>query len=157
MGKSKFMLIINKSDLVEEPIRESWNKYFKKLGIDHCFFTAKEGKIEEGKDSVANNTSRVLSPQQLITVLKKYAKGNEEVEIGFVGYPNVGKSSVINAVMGRKRVGVAAMPGKTKHFQTLKLVEGVTLCDCPGLVFPKVHASRSEMVLNGLFSIDTLK
>ena len=73
------------------------------------------------------------------------------------GYPNVGKSSVINALLGRKKVGVASMPGKTKHFQTLKLTEEVTLCDCPGLVFPKVHASKAEMVLCGLYPIDTLK
>lgn len=49
------------------------------------------------------------------------------------------------------------MPGKTKHFQTLKLVEKVTLCDCPGLVFPKVHASKADMILSGLYPIDTLK
>jgi large subunit GTPase 1 len=46
-----------------------------------------------------------------------------KVEIGLTGYPNVGKSSVINAVLGKKKVGVASMPGKTKHFQTLKLTE----------------------------------
>ena len=49
------------------------------------------------------------------------------------------------------------MPGKTKHFQTLILNEKVTLCDCPGLVFPRISASIAYMVLNGLFSIDTLK
>jgi large subunit GTPase 1 len=79
-----------------------------------------------------------LSPHQLITIFQKYSQGLEAVEIGLVGYPNVGKSSVINAVLGKKKVGVASMPGKTKHFQTLKLTEDVTLCDCPGLVFPKV-------------------
>ena len=69
----------------------------------------------------------------------------------------MGKSSVINALLGKKKVGVASMPGKTKHFQTLKLTEEVTLCDCPGLVFPKIHANKAEMVLNGLYPIDTLK
>lgn len=49
------------------------------------------------------------------------------------------------------------MPGKTKHFQTLILNEKVTLCDCPGLVFPRISASVSYMILNGLYSIDTLK
>ena len=46
---------------------------------------------------------------------------NDRLMIGMVGYPNVGKSSVINVLCGRKRVGVASMPGKTKHFQTLNL------------------------------------
>jgi len=36
--------------------------------------------------------------------------------VGTVGYPNVGKSSVINVLMGIKKVGVASLPGKTKHF-----------------------------------------
>lgn len=74
-----------------------------------------------------------------------------------VGYPNVGKSSVINALLGKKKVGVASMPGKTKHFQTLILSDKVTLCDCPGLVFPRISASHAYMVLNGLYPIDTLK
>ncbi len=58
-----------------------------------------------------------------------------------VGYPNVGKSSVINSVFGVKKVAVASMPGKTKHFQTLPLTNQVTLCDCPGLVFPRISSS----------------
>ena len=41
---------------------------------------------------------------------------DERMVIGTVGYPNVGKSSVINVLMGVKKVGVAALPGKTKHF-----------------------------------------
>lgn len=49
------------------------------------------------------------------------------------------------------------MPGKTKHFQTLILNENVTLCDCPGLVFPRISASHAYMVLNGLYPIDALK
>lgn len=78
-----------------------------------------------------------------------------------VGYPNVGKSSVINVLCGRKRVGVASMPGKTKHFQTLNL-EGqgcwsICLCDCPGLVFPSFANSKAEMMCCGVLPIDTMK
>ena len=77
--------------------------------------------------------------------------------MGLVGYPNVGKSSVINALFGKKKVGVASMPGKTKHFQTLIFTDKVTLCDCPGLVFPRISASHTYMVLNGLYPIDNIK
>eukprot|EP00960_Hanusia_phi_P009103 263112-Hanusia_phi.AAC.5 len=68
------------------------------------------------------------------------------IMIGFVGYPNVGKSSTINALLGQKRVGVTSTPGKTKHFQTLIVSDSLMLCDCPGLVFPSVVSSRAEMV-----------
>jgi large subunit GTPase 1 len=46
---------------------------------------------------------------------------DDRLMVGTIGYPNVGKSSLINVFCGRKRVGVAAMPGKTKHFQSLFL------------------------------------
>lgn len=54
--------------------------------------------------------------------------------IGLVGYPNVGKSSTINAIFGAKKTAVAPTPGKTKHFQTLNVSPTICLCDCPGKV-----------------------
>jgi len=84
----------------------------------------------------------------------------DKLMVGTVGYPNVGKSSVINVLCGRKRVGVAAMPGKTKHFQTLNLEnDGNNIClvDCPGLVFPSFANSRAEMYCCGVLPIHTIK
>ncbi|TPX68245.1 hypothetical protein SpCBS45565_g03293 [Spizellomyces sp. 'palustris'] len=60
------------------------------------------------------------------------------VTIGLVGHPNVGKSSLINSVIGRKVVSTSRTPGHTKHFQTIHLASDVRLCDCPGLVFPAI-------------------
>lgn len=76
--------------------------------------------------------------------------------VGFVGYPNVGKSSTINALVGAKRTGVTSTPGKTKHFQTFIISENLMLCDCPGLVFPSFTGSRSDMVASGVLPIDKL-
>ena len=70
--------------------------------------------------------------------------------VGLTGYPNVGKSSTINALFGAKKAAVAATPGKTKHFQTLNINAKLTLCDCPGLVLPRYAASKAEMVAAGL-------
>ena len=78
------------------------------------------------------------------------------ITVGLIGYPNVGKSSTINALLGAKRVAVAATPGKTKHFQTLRLTAKLTLCDCPGLVFPTFARSKSEMVVAGVIPVDRL-
>lgn len=78
--------------------------------------------------------------------------------VGFVGYPNVGKSSVINALFGAKKVSMSRTPGKTKHLQTLELPElGLTLCDCPGLVFPSVAASKAHLVTNGTVPLVELR
>ncbi|KAG0677357.1 large subunit GTPase 1 [Kluyveromyces marxianus] len=79
------------------------------------------------------------------------------LQIGLVGYPNVGKSSTINALVGAKKVSVSSTPGKTKHFQTIKLSNRVVLCDCPGLVFPNFAYNKGELVCNGVLPIDQLR
>jgi len=85
---------------------------------------------------------------------------NAKLMVGTVGYPNVGKSSLINVLCGRKRVGVAAMPGKTKHFQTLPLEDdtrAICLVDCPGLVFPSFANSKAEMYCCGVLPIQNIR
>ena len=80
-----------------------------------------------------------------------------KIQIGLVGYPNVGKSSTINALIGAKKVSVSSTPGKTKHFQTIHLSQDVILCDCPGLVFPNFATTKAELVCNGILPIDQLR
>jgi large subunit GTPase 1 len=81
----------------------------------------------------------------------------QKAVVGLVGYPNVGKSSTINALLGEKRVSVSSTPGKTKHFQTIHLSPSVVLCDCPGLVFPQFATSRAELVCDGILPIDQMR
>ncbi|KAG4222472.1 Large subunit GTPase 1, partial [Phytophthora cactorum] len=82
---------------------------------------------------------------------------DKKLQIGLVGYPNVGKSSTINALIGAKKVSVSATPGKTKHFQTIHLSDKVILCDCPGLVFPNFATTKADLVCNGVLPIDQLR
>lgn len=77
---------------------------------------------------------------------------NGVLTVGCVGFPNVGKSSLLNALMGKKVVSVSRTPGHTKHFQTIFLTGTVRLCDCPGLVFPS-QTPRTLQILMGSFPI----
>ncbi|KAJ2821032.1 hypothetical protein FBU31_005034, partial [Coemansia sp. 'formosensis'] len=74
------------------------------------------------------------------------------ITLGLVGHPNVGKSTVINSIMGRTVVSTSRTPGHTKHFQTIHVTPTLRLCDCPGLVFPCV-VNRPLQVLAGLYNI----
>ena len=89
-------------------------------------------KKREAELELANNLARIKSKElrlssthlynraELMALLKHYSKEREDKDerfmVGTVGYPNVGKSSVINVLIGEKKVGVANRPGKTKHF-----------------------------------------
>jgi ribosome biogenesis GTPase A len=81
---------------------------------------------------------------------------NGVMTLGCVGFPNVGKSSLLNGLMGKKVVSVSRTPGHTKHFQTIFLTANVRLCDCPGLVFPS-QTPRTLQVLMGSFPIAQLR
>lgn len=76
--------------------------------------------------------------------------------IGCVGHPNVGKSSFMNALIGKKVVSVSRTPGHTKHFQTIFLTQNIRLCDCPGLVFPSYYPKQLQ-VLMGCYPISQLR
>ncbi|KAL1793765.1 hypothetical protein ACET3X_008747 [Alternaria dauci] len=109
--------------------------------------------------------TRILTTEDLEALFLQHAPDVDtgpngeprKTSIGLVGYPNVGKSSTINALIGAKKVSVSATPGKTKHFQTIHLSDKVVLCDCPGLVFPNFATTKAELVCAGVLPIDQLR
>ncbi|KZC07728.1 PREDICTED: large subunit GTPase 1 homolog [Dufourea novaeangliae] len=147
---------INKNSEVEngEHIEPKDNK---------CDLHALKTSIEEVSQDNARieNSSELLTRDQLVSFFKRIYKGKTCTEgittIGLVGYPNVGKSSTINALLMDKKVSVSATPGKTKHFQTLFLDTDLLLCDCPGLVMPSFICTKAEMILNGILPIDQMR
>lgn len=105
---------------------------------------------------------KILNKSELLTLFKTVHKSVDKAKpgittIGLVGYPNVGKSSTINAILQDKKVAVSDTPGKTKHYQTLYFDDELLLCDCPGLVFPSFVSTRGELILNGILSIDQMR
>lgn len=126
--------------------------------------TEKEPLTHADAEGNTDDTTRILTPQELDDIFLTYGSNTEAdtdshkpIQVGLVGYPNVGKSSTINALIGTKKVSVSATPGKTKHFQTIHLSESVILCDCPGLVFPNFATTKAELVCNGILPIDQLR
>ena len=182
------VLIVNKADLMSEEIRKNWADYFKTNNMKYIFFSAldelnkfenneneTEIKEDEKKDKeeykIYNRIDLLKYIKNETSKLKIENSNNQNKKnpntklIGFIGYPNVGKSSIINVLMKTKKVGVAMMPGKTKHYQTLFLpqeqslsIEEKEIClmDCPGLVFPSFTSSKADMLVNGIFPIDKL-
>ncbi|XP_072428635.1 large subunit GTPase 1 homolog [Chiloscyllium punctatum] len=108
-----------------------------------------------------NNPSHLMQRNELLKIFRTLHEGqrvkDDEITVGLVGYPNVGKSSTINTIIQNKKVSVSATPGHTKHFQTLYVEPGLCLCDCPGLVMPSFVSTKAEMVCSGILPIDQMR
>lgn len=76
--------------------------------------------------------------------------------MGLIGYPNVGKSSVINTLRAKKVCMAAPVPGETKIWQYVTLTNKINLIDCPGTVHESTNKSDSEIVLCGVVRIEKL-
>ena len=62
-------------------------------------------------------------------------KDKKNISVGFIGYPNVGKSSVINTLKKKQVCKVAPIPGETKVWQYISMTKRIYLIDCPGIVY----------------------
>ncbi|KAH9285227.1 Large subunit GTPase 1 -like protein [Echinococcus granulosus] len=106
------------------------------------------------------NGCDVLSVHELIDELTHLGTRHGDfpyLTVGFLGYPNVGKSSTLNALCGAKKTPVSATPGKTKHFQTIFLQPDLQLCDCPGMVMPSFVYTQEDLVVAGILPIDEMR
>ncbi|KAL8927930.1 MAG: hypothetical protein Q9208_002005 [Pyrenodesmia sp. 3 TL-2023] len=148
-----------------KPIGDKLAEEAAKLGVQDGQDEEDQWASEEDLDDESDPRTRILTVDELEALFLENAPevGNADPEhprktqIGMVGYPNVGKSSTINALIGAKKVSVSSTPGKTKHFQTIHLSPDVILCDCPGLVFPNFATTKAELVCNGILPIDQLR
>lgn len=80
----------------------------------------------------------------------------QAISVGFIGYPNVGKSSVINTLRTKNVCKVAPIPGETKVWQYITLTKRIFLIDCPGVVYHN-HDSETDIVLKGVVRVANLQ
>jgi nuclear GTP-binding protein len=78
-----------------------------------------------------------------------------QISVGIIGYPNTGKSSVINALMAKKCCKTAPVPGETKVWQYITLTRRIFLIDCPGVVYD-TGDDETEIVLKGVVRAERL-
>ncbi|OZJ03718.1 hypothetical protein BZG36_03312 [Bifiguratus adelaidae] len=77
--------------------------------------------------------------------------------VGFIGYPNTGKSSMINTLKAKKVCNVAPIPGETKVWQYITLMKRIYLIDCPGVVPPNADDSEADIVLKAVVRVENIQ
>ena len=95
----------------------------------------------------------------MISLLRQFSQlhsDKKQISIGFIGYPNVGKSSVINTLRSKKVCNVAPIAGETKVWQYITLMRRIFLIDCPGVVYPSGD-TETGIVLKGVVRVENIK
>lgn len=96
----------------------------------------------------------------LITLLRQFSSlhsDRKQISVGLIGYPNTGKSSIINTLRKKKVCTVAPIPGETKVWQYVTLMKRIYLIDCPGVVPPNQNDTEEDILLRGVCRVENVE
>jgi nuclear GTP-binding protein len=96
----------------------------------------------------------------LIQLLRQFSilhKDRKQISVGLIGYPNTGKSSIINTLRGKKVCTIAPIPGETKVWQYVTLMKRIFLIDCPGIVPPNQNDTPEDILLRGVVRVENVE
>ncbi|TDZ34455.1 Nucleolar GTP-binding protein 2 [Colletotrichum spinosum] len=138
------IFVLNKTDLVPTTVAARWVRYFSKIRPTLAMHSSITNPFGKGS---------------LIELLRQYAKLHSErkqISVGLIGYPNVGKSSIVNTLRKKKVANVAPIPGETKVWQYITLTRKIYLIDCPGIVPPAQSDTPTDLLLRGVVRVENV-
>ncbi|KAL4191723.1 hypothetical protein AMTRI_Chr07g82020 [Amborella trichopoda] len=138
------ILLLNKCDLVPAWATKGWLRVLSREYPTLAFHASVTKSFGKGS---------------LLSVLRQFARlksDKQAISVGFIGYPNVGKSSVINTLRTKKVCKVAPIPGETKVWQYITLTKRIFLIDCPGVVYQNKD-TETDIILKGVVRVANLE
>ncbi|KAF2402667.1 nucleolar GTP-binding protein [Trichodelitschia bisporula] len=139
------VFVLNKCDLVPTSVAAKWVKALS-LEYPTLAFHA----------SITNSFGK----GSLIALLRQFAilhADRKQISAGFIGYPNAGKSSIINTLRKKMVCKTAPIPGETKVWQYITLTRRIYLIDCPGVVPPNASDSEQDILLRGVVRVEAVE
>jgi ribosome biogenesis GTPase A len=155
--KKRLVYILNKADLVPKEVLAGWLMHLRKSQATvpfKCNTQSQKGNLGVSmgrvgrQDEGALHTQQAVGAEELMGLLKNYARngdGKSIISVGIVGFPNVGKSSLINSLMRSRSVSVSSTPGHTRVSQEVILDKNIRLVDSPGIVFADGDSTATSL------------
>lgn len=128
--KKKIIYVFNKTDLIDKKKVKNYNYLLPNIAVS-C---KSHQNIKELRDLIKRTAKTIAKP--------------DKITVGVIGYPNTGKSSIINVLIGKGSAGVGSDAGFTKSMQKIKLSQGIVLIDSPGIIPEKEYSSQDQKKLS---------
>lgn len=136
-GDKPRLIILNRTDLADPAVTVAWKKHFEAQGLMVLETDAKSGK---GVKNFAAAVKKLLSKK--LAELEAKGQIGRPLRVMILGIPNVGKSTFINKVAGRKAALAGDKPGVTRGKQWINIGPGLDLLDTPGILWPKFESQE---------------
>lgn len=142
------ILVMTKSDLCDLEKSRKWKIYYEKMGYQVVMVDLINNKNINEILNLTNKLSSSLNEKRLNKGLKA-----RSLRILILGIPNVGKSTLINRLVGKKATNVGNKPGITKKLEWIRINKDLELLDSPGILWPKLEGYNTALNLAAMTAI----
>ncbi|KAI5680281.1 hypothetical protein M9H77_01508 [Catharanthus roseus] len=142
LGNRKRILVLNREDMISTADRNAWASHYAKQGVKVIF---SNGQLGMGTMKLGRLAKELAGGVNV----KRRAKGllPRPVRAGVVGYPNVGKSSLINRLLKRRMCPAAPRPGVTRELKWVRFGKDLELLDSPGIIPMRISDQSAAIKL----------
>lgn len=142
IGGKPRILVLNREDMISDTLRKEWYEWFKSQGETPFFTNAKDGKGVKAINKASQSAGVAVNERR-----RKRGMLPRPVRAVVIGFPNVGKSALINRLLNRKVVASARKAGVTRQLQWVRISDSIELLDAPGIIPLKLENQDDALKL----------
>ncbi|ASC69670.1 Ribosome biogenesis GTPase A [Halomicronema hongdechloris C2206] len=142
IGAKERLLVLNRVDMIPASVRDDWDTWFRQQGTPVLFTNAQQGKGVAGLAKAAQAKGKTMNQRRHQRGLRP-----RPVRAVVLGFPNVGKSALINRLLKRKVVASARRPGVTRQLRWVRISDELELLDAPGVLPAQLTDQQAALKL----------